>query len=356
MVKPRKGQVTDYLSRAEFRAHFHRSFFDPKFQAEAEAIARLEAIAWDNYKSGRKAPITRKAGPSFADPDYDLSVEWFDTHNKINEAMARQRDPASPPRVLVIAGATRNDFTCPGEMSKTFRLATAVRETLEGDGLQTDFLDLSHLASDYGRKIHPCKACVSTAMPLCHWPCSCYPNHGLGQADDWMAEIYPLWAAAHGIVIVTPVYWQQAPTGLKLMIDRLVCADGGNPDPTTTSGKDAEKAKDLELAGWPYPKHLAGRVYGLVVHGDAEGVDALGSALSDWLDTMGLISAGTLSNLGRYIGYLKPYATSHDELDADTALWEEARNVARAVSRAVADLRAGRIARPDSQLQEPRPK
>jgi multimeric flavodoxin WrbA len=171
-----------------------------------------------------------------------------------------------------------------------------------------------------------------------------------------MAEIYPLWAAAHGIVIVTPVYWQQAPTGLKLMIDRLVCADGGNPDPTTTSGKDAEKAKDLELAGWPYPKHLAGRVYGLVVHGDAEGVDALGSALSDWLDTMGLISAGTLSNLGRYIGYLKPYATSHDELDADTALWEETRNVARAVSRAVADLRAGRIARPDSQLQEPRPK
>jgi len=42
--------------------------------------------------------------------------------------------------------------------------------------------------------------------------------------------------------------------------------DGGNPDPTTTHGKDAEKAKALELRGWDYPKHLDKRVYGLVVH------------------------------------------------------------------------------------------
>jgi multimeric flavodoxin WrbA len=356
MVKPRKGQITERMSREEFRAHFRRSFFDPAFQAEAEAIERLEAIAWDGYKSGRKAPITRKAGPSFADPDYDMSVEWLHTRDAIHRAMATQRDPATPSRVLVIASASRNDFTCPGEMSKTFRLATTVRDTLAAEGLQTDFLDLSHLTSDYGRKIHPCKACVSTAMPLCHWPCSCYPNHGLGQADDWMADIYELWAAAHGVIIVTPVYWQQAPTPLKLMIDRLVCADGGNPDPTTTSGKDPEKAKALELAGWSYPKHLAGRAYGLIVHGDAEGVDNLRTVLSDWLDTMGLIAAGTQSILGRYVGYLKPYATSHDELDADHALWEEVRNVARAVARMVADLRAGGIPQPDAHLKEPRPK
>ena len=38
--------------------------------------------------------------------------------------------------------------------------------------------------------IHPCKTCVSTAMPLCHWPCSCYPNHALGQVQDWMNDIY----------------------------------------------------------------------------------------------------------------------------------------------------------------------
>jgi hypothetical protein len=33
------------------------------------------------------------------------------------------------------------------------------------------------------------------------------------------------------------------------MIDRLVCADGGNPDPTITQGKDAAMAKQLELDG-----------------------------------------------------------------------------------------------------------
>lgn len=356
MVKPRTGQITGKMTRADFSAHFRRSFFDPAFTPEAAAIARLEAIAWDAHQASRKAPLTRKAGAAFADPDYDLSLEWLQTRDEIERAQALQRDPATPSRILVIAGAARNDATCPGEMSKTFRLATTVRHTIEADGLQTDFLDLSLLTSDYGRKIHPCKGCVSTAMALCHWPCSCYPNHALGQADDWMAEIYQRWVAAHGVIIVTPVYWQQAPSPLKLMIDRLVCADGGNPDPSSTKGKDAEQAKQLELAGWPYPKHLAGRAYGLIVHGDAEGVGALQSSLTDWLDTIGLIGAGQMSNLGRYLGYLKPYATSHDDLDADSALMAESRNVAHAVCRAVADLRAGTYPQPDGALTEPRPK
>jgi multimeric flavodoxin WrbA len=56
---------------------------------------------------------------------------------------------------------------------------------------------------------------VATSMALCHWPCSCYPNYALGQTDDWMNEIYPLWVAAHGIMIVTPVNWYHAPTALK---------------------------------------------------------------------------------------------------------------------------------------------
>ena len=148
-------------------------------------------------------------------------------------------------------------------------------------------------------------------MPLCHWPCTCYPNHATGQTGDWMAEIYERWVAAHGVIIVTPVYWYQAPSVLKLMMDRLVCADGGNPDPTSTSGKDAAKAKKLELDGWPYPKHLAGRVYGVFVHGDVAGIEGLRRSLCDWLDWMGLIDAGNVARLDRYIGYYEPYASSH---------------------------------------------
>ena len=60
-----------------------------------------------------------------------------------------------------------------------------------------------------GPEIYPCKACFSTSPALCHWPCSCYPNYSLGQTHDWMNDIYPMWVAAHGIMIVTPVNWYQ---------------------------------------------------------------------------------------------------------------------------------------------------
>ena len=93
-----------------------------------------------------------------------------------------------------------------------------------------------------------------------------------------MAEIYPRWVAAHGVMILCPVNWYQAPSVLKLMIDRLVCADGGNPDQTSTHGKDPRRARHLELAGWPYPRHLEGRVFSVVVHGDAVGAESCGGA------------------------------------------------------------------------------
>jgi multimeric flavodoxin WrbA len=283
-------------------------------------------------------------------------VDWLATRQRIDQAQQRWSAPATPSRVLLICASARNDGTCPGEMSKTFRLLQIARETLEQAQLQTDVLDLSRLTSEYGLAIHPCKGCASTAMPLCHWPCSCYPNHALNQTNDWMAEIYERWVAAHAVIIVSPVYWYQSPGVLKLMIDRLVCADGGNPDPTSTSGKNAGKAKELELAGWDYPQHLAGRAYGLVVHGDVAGIDDARRALSDWLDWMGLHDAGTLGVLNRYIGYFEPYATSHEALDRDLAVQEETRNVARAVAAAVVALRAAQLQPAKPGLSRPRPK
>ena len=356
MKDVRKGQAPDTLGRDEFRRRFAQSFGDPAFDGEREALGRLEAIAWDGYRSGRKAPVTQKAGQEFADPDYDLSVEWKANRDRLIELAARQKDPASPSRVLLVIGSQRNDGTCPGEISKTYRLCKLAEEVVRDAGFEADVLDLSLLASDYGRRIHPCKACVSTAMPLCHWPCSCYPNHATNQVGDWMAEIYERWTAAHGIILVTPVYWYQVPGGLKQMIDRMVCADGGNPDPTTTAGKDPEKAKEIELRGWSYPKHLAGRAYGLVVHGDVAGIEGVRRSLSDWLDWMGLVDAGFAARLDRMIGYYEPYATSHQALDRDTDVQEEVRQVARAVVTAVTEIRAGRLVRADAELQGPRTK
>ncbi len=350
------GQVAKFISREDFRMRFDAKFLDPAFDEARDAISKLESIAWDGYKSGRKAPFTQKAGRGFADPDYDLSVEWKETRDRLRKMDAHRKSANSVSRVLVICGSPRNDGTCPGEMSKSWRLAKIVKGSLEREHVEVDMLDLSLVTNEYERKIHPCKGCVSTAMPLCHWPCTCYPNHALGQTNDWMAEIYERWTAAHGIVIVTPVHWYQTPSPLKLMIDRLVCADGGNPDPTSTHGKNAKKAKQLELNGWDYPKHLAGRAYGLVVHGDVAGIEGVRRALSDWLDWMGLVAAGSKGRLDRFVGYYRPYATSHQELDADRDFQEEVRNVARAVAATVKDLRSGKVRSADSKLRSPRPK
>jgi len=171
-----------------------------------------------------------------------------------------------------------------------------------------------------------------------------------------MNEIYPMWVAAHGIMIVTPVNWYHAPTGLKAMIDRLVCADGGNPDPSSTHGKHPDEAKALELEGWPYPRHLAGRHFGLVVHGDSVGAETLRRSLDDWLTDLNLISAGVMAEADGYIGYMEPYATAHAALDKDEAFQEDTRNVARALGQAIKLHRAGKLENPGRGLKEPNPK
>jgi multimeric flavodoxin WrbA len=351
----RKGQGDMQLTREQFQRRFRELFYDPAFDAASNELQRLMDIAWDSYSQSRKSPRSRKAGIGFADPEQELSVQWLDTREAIAAAQREHDRTHAPLRVLLICASARNDQTCPGEMSKTHRLCQLARETFEGaGGVEVDLLDLSRLTAEYGRVIYPCKACVSTAMPLCHWPCSCYPNHSLNQVHDWMGEIYPRWVAAHGVLIVTPVYWYQAPSTLKLMMDRLVCADGGNPDPTTTSGKDPAQAKALELEGWDYPRHLAGRSFGVVVHGDADGVETLRRSLTDWLSDMQLIAAQG-AELGRYIGYYEPYATSHEALDKDAALQEEVRNTVRALVNGMRAVRAG-ARRADADQQDPRPK
>lgn len=352
--EPRKGQGNVKLTREEFARRLGERFYDPAFDAVRDEIDRIVEVAWRNYDEYHKSPRTRPAGEGYSDPGFPLPEEWLVTRHAMDDARRRQQDPASPTRILLVCGAARHDQTCPGEMSKTFRLASFAREVFEREpGVECDLLDLSLLTAQYGRQILPCKACVSTAMPLCHWPCSCYPNHAMGQVNDWMNELYPRWVAAHGVLIVTPVYWYQAPAGLKSMMDRLVCADGGNPDPTSTQGKDPARAKALELEGWPYPRHLAGRHFSVVVHGDAEGALSLRRALTDWLEDMHLVAAPM--SIDRYVGYYEPYATSHEALDRDTALQEEVRACATALVAAVRNARSG-TATPTERPREPRPK
>src|SRR3981081_3700482 len=242
-VDIRRGMPSVELSREEFEKRYRSRFADPAFRPLQRELDAIVAAAWDGYINYRKAPVTRKAGPGFADPDYDLSVEWLPAREALLRAQRLHGPADETPRILLINGSSRSDQSCPGEMSKTWRLVKIAEPVFQDMGFAVGLLDLSRLTSEFGKQIHPCKACVSTSVALCHWPCSCYPNYAVGQTDDWMNEIYPLWVAAHGIMIVTPVNWYHTATGLKAMIDRLGGGDGGKPEPARTPGKRPGAAK-----------------------------------------------------------------------------------------------------------------
>ena len=194
MTPIRTGQAPAPLTRAEFHQRFNLRYFDPAYAAEHEAIARLEAIAWEAHQAGRKSPRTQPAGPGFADPSYPISLQGLQTSQRLKAAQAHWSDPATRSRVLIICGSARNDGSCPGENSKTWRLTESARHVVQALGAEADVLDLSLVTSEFGRQIHPCKGCVSSAMPLCHWPCSCYPTtHSTRPPTGWPRSMNAGW-------------------------------------------------------------------------------------------------------------------------------------------------------------------
>ena len=96
VIEIRKGQAPAKLARAEFGERFRQAYFDPFFRVEDQSIARLEEIAWQIYLVGRKAPFTQKAGPGYADPDYELSIEWLATKQRIEAAQRQWSDAQTP--------------------------------------------------------------------------------------------------------------------------------------------------------------------------------------------------------------------------------------------------------------------
>lgn len=169
-TEPRHGMPSPKLSADEFRRRYLEQFVDPAFDRIRPQLNEAVDIAWQAYRAGRKAPLTRKAGREFHDPSYQLSLNWLNARAAIMAAQQRHDDARAPRRILLINCSPRSEHTCPGEMSKTWRLVQIARHAVEQrHACEPDILDLSRLASEYGRNIHPCKACFSTAPALCHW-------------------------------------------------------------------------------------------------------------------------------------------------------------------------------------------
>ena len=90
-IDVRKGMPSVELSREEFEKRYHSRFADPAFEPLSRELDAITAAAWDAYSNSRKAPLTRKAGPGFADPNYDLSVDWLAARAAVTTTPARRR-------------------------------------------------------------------------------------------------------------------------------------------------------------------------------------------------------------------------------------------------------------------------
>lgn len=181
-----------------------------------------------------------------------------------------------PLRVLLIAGSERRQYNCPGVDSKARALVQRMADRLPQDWE----IDLEDLGNVYGRaRIQSCNACVSTSMALCCWPCNCYERGDKTEPDlMWDLDLYARLDLADAWAIVGPINWFGPASNLKLLFDRLVCMNGGNPREALIDHKDPEKAMALERSPqWPQlsRNHLEGRTAGFFCYGD-EGANEVG--------------------------------------------------------------------------------
>jgi hypothetical protein len=77
-IKVRTGMPSVQLTRQEFAKRFRERFHDPAFAGVEAEIEKIIGTAWEGYRESQKAPRVHLAGPGFANPGYELSVEWLE--------------------------------------------------------------------------------------------------------------------------------------------------------------------------------------------------------------------------------------------------------------------------------------
>ena len=175
-------------------------------------------------------------------------------------------------RVLIISGSGRRQYNCPGVDSKSRTLMLRMKEKLPAHW----DIDIEDLGNVFGRaRIQSCNACVSTSMALCVWPCNCYEKNNSKEPDlMWDLDIYSRLDQADAWAVIGPVNWYAPTSNLKLMFDRLVCMNGGNPREDLIDHKNPELAMKLEhTQEWKELSlnHLEGRTAGFFCYGDGGG-------------------------------------------------------------------------------------
>jgi hypothetical protein len=183
-----------------------------------------------------------------------------------------QTSPDPRLRILILSGSQRRQKNCPKSNSKSRAMMLRMAERLPKD-FTVEYEDLGNVTHE--ATIQPCNACVSTSMALCVWPCNCYLKNDLRKPDlMWNLDLYRRLELADAWAIIGPVNWYGPSSNLKLMFDRLVCMNGGNPRDDLIDNKDAEKAMKLERSdrfAELSKNHLEGRTAAFFCHGDEGG-------------------------------------------------------------------------------------
>ncbi|MEJ7767171.1 MAG: NAD(P)H-dependent oxidoreductase [Chitinophagaceae bacterium] len=191
---------------------------------------------------------------------------------KPNDDNAKLATDKRPFRVLIISGSNRRQYNCPGVDSKSRMLMLRMAANMPAEWE----IDMEDLGNVYNRpRIQSCNACVSTSMALCVWPCNCYKKNDSKEPDlMWDLDMYSRLDMADAWAIIGPINWYAPSSTLKLLFDRLVCMNGGNPDEKLVDHKDPGKAITLEHSPeWKKLSlnHLEGRTCAFFCYGDDGG-------------------------------------------------------------------------------------
>jgi hypothetical protein len=94
----RKGMPSIQLDKKEFKKRFLKRFYDPVFEPLTRELDRIADAAWISYSDYHKSPLTREAGPGFANPNYEISIECL-RHGRNFKLQSGGKNPRTPPRV-----------------------------------------------------------------------------------------------------------------------------------------------------------------------------------------------------------------------------------------------------------------
>ena len=121
-VKVRTGMPSVALDKAEFARRVRARFYDPAFEPveqEIERSSRPPGTATTTAASRRAPSRPARATPIRATSSRSTGRS---EPRPSSSAERRQKSKSAKSRILLINGSARSDQTCPGEMSKSFRL------------------------------------------------------------------------------------------------------------------------------------------------------------------------------------------------------------------------------------------